>query len=174
MTFAYVFDIGAAFVLAFFVVRGARRGITGEIISLLGLIASVLCGWTFSQPMSAVVLHYFPTWNLTAIVLVCAAIIFIGVSLFFAVVSSIVTALIKAAKLTFLDHVVGAVSGVARAFVLVLCIYGAVSIFSPVIPGEWMEDSVAMQGAAVVWPTVFNFMTENGWIDPSWFTRFTT
>jgi membrane protein required for colicin V production len=169
MTFARVFDIGAAFALAFFVVRGAMRGLTGEIVSLLGLIASVVCGWTFASPMSEEVLHYFPTWSPTITELACAVVIFMGVSLAFAVVGKTMKALVKAAKLSFLDHVMGAAAGGARTFCILLFIYGVVST-SPFIPGDWMEDSVAMKGASVAWPSVFNVMTENGWIDPSRFT----
>ena len=167
MTFAHVFDIGAAFALAFFVVRGAMRGLTGEIISLLGLITSVLCGWMFARPLSGVVLSYFPAWSPTVTELACAFAIFIGVSLAFAVVNKIMKALVRAANLSFLDHVMGAVSGSARAFVIVLFIYGIMTIFSPAIPGDWMEDSMAMKGASAVWPTVYKIMTDNGWIDPS-------
>lgn len=170
MTFAHVFDIGAALALAFFVVRGAMRGLTGEIISLIGLIVSVFCGWTFALPMSNLIISYFPEWSPTATELVSAVAIFMCVSLGFAVVSKIMKALVRAANLTFLDHVMGAVSGGARAFVIVLFIYGAMSIFSSFIPGEWMKDSVAMKGASAVWPTVFKVMTDNGLIDPSQLT----
>ena len=169
VNFAQVFDLGAAFALAFFVVRGAMRGLTGEIISLFGLIASVLCGWTFARPMSALVLNYFPDWSSTITELACSVVIFMGVSLVFAAVAKIMKALVKAAKLTFLDHTMGAVSGSVRAFVMVLFIYGVVSIF-PIIPSEWMKDSVAMKGASVVWPAVFNIITEKGWIDPNQLT----
>jgi len=167
MTFAHVFDIGAAFALAFFVVRGVIRGLTGEIVSLLGLVASVLCGWSFAAPMSVEVQKYFPTWGPTVTELVCSIVIFMCVSLAFAVISKIVQALVKAAKLTFLDHAMGAFTGGLRTFVLVLFIYGVVSIFSPLIPSEWMKSSVTMKGVSVVWPTVFKIMTDNGWIDPS-------
>jgi len=167
MTFAHIFDIGAAFALAFFVVRGAMRGFTGEIVSLLGLIASVLCGWRFARPLSVEALRYFPDLSPTATELACAVILFMGVSLAFAVVSKILRVLVRAANLSFLDHVMGAVSGGARAFIVVLFIYGVVSIFSPVLPSEWMEDSVAMKGASAAWPTVYKVMTDNGWLDPS-------
>ena len=167
MTFARVFDIGAAFVLAFFVVRGAMRGLTGEILSLLGLIASVVCGWTFAHPMGEAVLNYFPTWSPAVTELACAVVIFMGVSLAFAVVSKIMKALVRAANLSFLDHIMGAAAGGARTFVIVLFIYGVVSTFPGLIPGEWMEDSIAMKGASVAWPPVFKIMTDNGWIDPS-------
>ena len=165
MTFAHVFDLGAAFVFAFFAFRGAMRGLTGEIISFLGLIASVLCGWMFSQPMGAAVLNYFPAWNPTITNLACAAVIFIGVSLAFAVVSKIMRGLVRVADLMFLDHAAGAVAGALRAFVIVLFIYGVVSIFSPVVPGDWMEDSLAMQGASAVWPAILQIMTDYGLID---------
>ena len=167
MNFAHVFDIGAAFALAFFVVRGAIRGLTGEIISLLGLIASVLCGWTFARPTGAVAQNYFPTLSSAVVELICAVAIFMCVSLAFAVVSKIMRAIVRAANLTFLDHIMGAVSGALRAFVVVLFIYGVMTIFSPILPNEWMQESVAMKGAAVVWPAVFKIITDNGWIDPS-------
>ena len=165
MTFAHVFDIGAACLLAFFVVRGALRGLTGEIISLLGLVASIVCGWTFAQPLADVVLRYFPGWDRTLTELVCSIVIFMAVSLVFAAVGKILRALVKAANLSLLDHLMGAISGSARAFFVVLFVYGAVSIFSPVVPSEWMKESVAMKGAAVVWPAVFKVLTDNGWID---------
>jgi len=169
MTLAQVFDMGAALALAFFVVRGAMRGLTGEIISLLGLIASVLCSWTFAQPMGALVLNHFPAWNSAITELVCAAAIFIGVSLAFSVLNRIMRTLVRAANLTFLDHFMGAISGALRAFVVVLFIYGVMSIISPAVPSDWMEDSMAMQGASAVWPTILQIMTDSGWIDPSRF-----
>ena len=165
MTFAHVFDIGAACVLAFLVVRGAIRGLTGEIVSLLGLVASVFCGWTFAQPLGAIVLSYFPTWDKTVTELACSVVIFMAVSLAFAAVANVMRMIVKAAHLSLLDHMLGVVSGAARAFFLVLFIYGAMSIFSPVVPGEWMQESVTMRGAAVVWPTVLKFLTDRGWIN---------
>lgn len=159
-----VFDICAAFMLAFFVVRGGMRGLTGEIVSLLGLVASVLSGLTFAHPMGTIVLRHFPTWNPIVTELACAVAIFIVVSLFFAVISRIMRFLVRMANLTVLDYALGAVAGAARAFIVVLFIYGVVSTFSSVVPSEWMESSIAMKGAAAVWPTVLRVMTDNGWI----------
>lgn len=165
MTFAHVFDIGAACALAFFVVRGALRGLTGEIVSLMGLVASVVCGWTFAQPLADVVLRYFPAWDRTITELGCSVVIFMAVSLVFASIARILKAVVKAAHLSFMDHAAGALSGGVRAFVLVLFIYGAVSIFSPIVPSEWMRESLAMKGASVVWPPVFEFLVKKGWIN---------
>ncbi|MDR3265010.1 MAG: CvpA family protein [Synergistaceae bacterium] len=165
MTVPHIFDIGAGCVLAFFVVRGGIRGLTGEIVSLLGLLASVAAGWTFAQPLAEVVLGYFPAWDRTLTELVCSVAIFMAVSLVFAMMARLVRMLVQAARLSFLDHALGTVSGASRAFFFVLFIYGAFSIFSPILPNEWMKDSYAMRSAAVVWPTVMDVMVSRGWID---------
>ena len=167
MTVSHIFDIGAACLFAFFIVKGALRGLTGEILSLVGLLASVACGWTFAQPAANFVLRYFPTWDHIITELLCAIAIFIGVSLAFALMEKVLKIITKAAKLTLMDHVMGAVAGGLRAFGITLFIYGIVSIFSPVAKSEWMKESLVMRQVAVVWPVVFETITKNGWIDVS-------
>jgi len=152
--------------LAFFLFRGSFRGFIGELISLVSLAVSVFCGWTFAQPLAAIVLHYAPDWHPLIVELVCAVFIFIAVSLFFAMLGRILQSLIKMAKLGFMDYILGAVFGFVRAFVVVLFIYGVITIF-PVIPSDWMEESLAMQGAAAVWPSVYQALTSSGLIDLS-------
>ncbi|MDR1620811.1 MAG: CvpA family protein [Synergistaceae bacterium] len=165
MTFARVFDIGTACMFAFFIVRGTLRGLTGEIVSLLGLIASVTGAWTFAQPLTGVVLSYFPGWDPTVMGLVCSAVIFVAISLVFAVVGKILRSLVKAANLSLLDHLTGAVSGAARAFVIILLVYGVISVFSPLFDGDWMKESWVMSSVAAVWPGVLKILADNGWID---------
>jgi uncharacterized membrane protein required for colicin V production len=165
MTFARAFDIAMACMFAFFVLRGALRGLTGEIVSLLGLIASITCGWTFAHPSANVVLSYFPNWDPTLTGLVCSAVIFISVSLVFAIVGKILRSLVKAADLSLLDHLTGAFSGGARAFFVVLLIYGVLSVFSPRIKSGWMQESLVMSSVSAVWPGVLKILADNGWVD---------
>ncbi|MDR2179270.1 MAG: CvpA family protein [Synergistaceae bacterium] len=165
MTFARVFDIGTACMFAFFVVRGALRGLTGEIVSLLGLVASITCGWTFAEPLAAVARGYFPSWDPTLTGLICAAVIFISISLVFAIVGKIVRSLVKAANLSLLDHFTGALSGGARALCIVLLVYGVISVFSPLVGSSWMQESWVMSNVAVVWPGVVKILADNGWVD---------
>lgn len=185
MTFAHVFDIGAACVLAFFVVRGVMRGLTGEIMSLLGLVASVACAWMLSRPLADTILFHFPnwdhvilqaiygsgeeyydggTWSRTVLELICSAGLFMVVSLAFAVAAKILRSMIKAADLSLFDHFLGAFSGGARAFFAALFIYGVVTLFSSFIPSAWMQESVTMRAAAVAWPPVFKILAERGWL----------
>lgn len=165
LNFAFGFDIAAGCLLAFFAVRGAFRGFSGEVIALIGLAASVFCGWTFAQPAAEIVLGYFPDWDATVVALACSVLLFIGVSLLFAFLGRIASLLIRAANLSMTDHFLGVFAGGLRAFFVLLFIYGAVSIFSPVLPSDWMKESYAMRGAAVVWPPVVAFLSERGWID---------
>ena len=165
MTFANMFDIGAACVMGFFVIRGTLRGLTGEIVSLVGLVASVFCGWTFAKPLATLAGGYFPTLDATIAELICAVAIFMAVSLVFAALGKMLRAFIKAVKLSFLDHGLGALAGAVRAFVVIILIYGVLTIFSPAFNSDWMEESVVMKQAAVVWPVFLRVMTDNGWID---------
>lgn len=63
------------------------------------------------------------------------------------------------------DHFFGTFAGALRAFFVVLFIYGVVSIFSPILPSDWLRESYAMRGAAVVWPPVITFLSDRGWVD---------
>ena len=74
------------------------------------------------------------------------------------------SAVVHAANLSFADHTFGALLGAAKAFCVVLFIYGVVSIFPAVVPGGWMQESVAMKGAAAVWPPVLRFLEGREWI----------
>jgi uncharacterized membrane protein required for colicin V production len=86
------------------------------------------------------------------------------VSLAFAVAAKMLRSMIKAADLSFFDHLLGAFSGGTRAFVAALFIYGVVTLFSSFIPSAWMQESLTMRAAAVAWPPVFRLLTERGWL----------
>lgn len=165
MNFALMFDIAAGCLLAFFALRGAFRGFSGEAVALIGLGVSVFCGWTFARPASGVVLEYFPDWDATLVALGCSIALFVGVSLAFALAGRLLRLLIRAANLSAADHFLGFFAGGLRTFFVVLFIYGAVSIFSPIVPSAWMKESYAMKGAAVVWPPVIAFLSDRGWVD---------
>ena len=165
MNFAFMFDIAAGCLLAFFAIRGALRGLSGEVVALVGLVASVFCGWTCARPAAGIVLEYFPSWDATVVALICSVAIFMAVSLLFTFVGRLLRLLIRAANLSMADHLLGTFAGALRAFFVVLYIYGAVSIFSLILPSDWMRESYAMRGAAVVWPPVIAFLSDRGWVD---------
>ncbi len=165
MSAGLIFDIGAAVVLAFFMVRGLIRGFSGEILGLIGFFASLFCAWHFARPAAGLVLNYFPRLDATLTGLACAVIIFILVSLAFALLDGILSLIIKAAKLSMLDHTLGIVVGAFKTLCIVLLIYGVLKTFPTFLPTEWMAESYTMRGAASAWPPVIGFLEEHGIID---------
>ena len=164
MSVGLIFDIAAAVVLAVLAVRGLLRGFSGEILGLIGFFASVFCGWTFAKPAAAFLLGYLPSMDPTVAALVCGVLIFIAVSLIFAMLDGLLSAIIKAARLSLIDHVLGIFMGAVKALCLVLVIYGVLTTVR-VFPTDWMNDSYVMKGAAAVWPYVRSFLEEHGILD---------
>ncbi|MBR1672332.1 MAG: CvpA family protein [Fretibacterium sp.] len=165
MSVGLIFDIAVAVVLAFFAVRGLIRGFSGEILGLIGFCASLFCAWSFARPAADFILGYFPKLDATLAALACAVAIFIAVSLVFALLDGLLSLIVQAANLSMLDHLLGAVVGVAKTCCLLLFIYGLLNAFPALLPTGWMGESYAMRGAAEVWPPVMDFLEGHGIIN---------
>ena len=165
MSVGLIFDIAAALVVAFFAVRGLLRGFSGEVLGLVGFFASVFCAWTFARPAADLLLKYFSSVKDPSLVaLGCGVLIFIAVSLLFALLDGMLSLIVKAANLSALDHLLGVVMGSVKALCFVLVIY-AVFVTLPVLPKDWMAGSYAMKGASAVWPPVQSFLESHGLLD---------
>ena len=164
MSFALIFDLAAACALAFFAVRGLIRGLSGEIVGLVGFLASLFCSWTCAQPAAEYVLQYLPDWDPSLVSLGCTVAIFFAVMLVFALIDKIVSFLVDAANLSLMDHALGILVGALKTGCIVLFIYGVLTVF-PFIPRDWMKESYAMRGAAVVWPPAAQLLEAWGVLD---------
>ncbi|MBQ7561168.1 MAG: CvpA family protein [Synergistaceae bacterium] len=167
MQFAYIFDIIMALVLAFFLYRGFMNGFSGEIIGLVGLMVSAFCAWKFLDPAVELFFRYFSHSNLdrTIAAFICAVIIFFVVEIIFAVISMILSYLVRVTKLSVMDHFCGLLIGAVKTCFVILFIYGVLITFSPVIPTAWMSESYTMKGASYAWPHVRNLLESKGIID---------
>jgi membrane protein required for colicin V production len=165
MNAGLIFDIAAALVLAFFLVRGLIRGFSGEILGFIGFFASLFCAWHFARPAADIVLKYFPNLDTTLTALACAVVIFIIVSLLFALLDGLLSLVVKAANLSMLDHLLGVVVGAVKTFCLLLIIYGVLKTFPGILPTDWMEGSYAMRGAAAAWQPTMGFLEKHNIID---------
>ena len=165
MNAGLIFDIAAALVLAFFLVRGLIRGFSGEILGLIGFFVSMFCAWRFARPAADLVLKYFPNLDVTLTSLACAVVIFILVSLAFALLDGLLSLVIQAANLSMLDHLLGVVVGGIKTFFLLLVIYGVLKTFPGILPTDWMAQSYAMRGAAAAWQPVIGFLEGHGIIN---------
>ena len=165
MSLALIVDVLAACLLAFFLVRGALRGFLGEVLSLVGSVVSAVAAWTLAGPAAELVLRHFPSWDLRLTGLGCAVAIFFAISILFAALAELFSMLIKAAKLSLLDHVLGLAMGAVKTFCVLLFVYGLLTMFSAVVPTGWMAESRAMRIAAAAWPPAVRFLEGQGLLD---------
>ena len=164
MSFPLIFDVLAACMLAFFIVRGVLRGFLAELFGLIGFGVSLFCSWTLAPVAAEYVLQYFPTWDTTLTGLGCSVAIFILVSLLFAGLAELLSLLAAAANLSLTDHCLGLLLGLAKTFCILLFVYGAFVMF-PILPTAWMKDSWAMKSAAWAWPPVVKFLEEHDMLE---------
>jgi len=143
------------------------NGFSGEIIGLVGLMVSAFCAWKFLDPAVELFFRYFSHSNLdrTIAAFICAVVIFFVVEIIFAVISMILSNLVRVTKLSVMDHFCGLLIGAVKTCFVILFIYGVLITFSPVIPTAWMSESYTMKGASYAWPHVRNLLESKGIID---------
>ena len=165
---ALIVDVVSAIILSFFLVRGLFRGFSGEIVGLVGFFASLFCGWRFAQPFANNITKYITSLSSvdpTILALICGVALFIAVSLVFAMLNSLLSMVVQAANLSFVDHVFGVVIGVFKGAALILIAYVLLITFNNLIPTDWMDQSYAMKIAGQVWPPVRDLLQEFNIID---------
>lgn len=165
---ALIVDVACAVVIAFFLFRGMFRGFSGEIVGLVGFFASLYCGWRFAQPFAKNITKYISALSSldpTVLTLICGVSLFIAISLVFAMLNSLLSMLVQAANLSFVDHIFGIVIGVFKAAALILVVYVILITFNNLIPTDWMEQSFAMNIAKQVWPYVRDLLQEFNIVD---------
>jgi len=165
---ALIVDVACAVVIAFFLFRGMFRGFSGEIVGLVGFFASLYCAWRFAQPFAKNITKYISALSSldpTVLTLICGVSLFIAISLVFAMLNSLLSMLVQAANLSFVDHIFGIVIGVFKAAALILVVYVILITFNNLIPTDWMEQSFAMNIAKQVWPYVRDLLQEFNIVD---------
>lgn len=156
MDLATAVDICAALLLVTFLVRGAARGLSGEVISLAATVGGFLLAWKLSVPVSAVLRRFFEidpsVARIITLVGIYALCLLVG-----AYIQKGVKAFLRLTNLSMIDRTLGAAAGAAKTFVLVLLAYMALLALSPLVSTYWMKESVAMSSAAYAWPHIQSF-----------------
>ncbi len=171
-TIGLVIDVIMLVIFVFFLYKGAVKGFSGEIIGLVGLFAGIFCAWKFMDPATDLAMRYLGNTSIdrTAVSLVCAVAIFFIVELIFAVISWILSILVRVTSLSLTDHFFGMIIGILKACFVILFVYAIAETFSPVLPSDWMKDSYTMKAASHVWPFVRDLLQKHGLLD---FTKLT-
>ena len=161
-----------AVVLIFFMYRGIKRGFSGEIIGLVGLTVGIFCALNFLEPAVNLFFKYInaPSLDKNIVSLICAVAIFFAVEIIFALIGAILSYLVKVTKLSLMDHFFGMLIGIIKTAFIVIFIYAVMSMFSNVLPSDWVNDSYCMKGAKIVWPYCRDVLQSHGILDFSTLT----
>ncbi|MBR0078833.1 MAG: CvpA family protein [Synergistaceae bacterium] len=167
-----IFDGVMAVVLIFFMYRGIKRGFSGEIIGLVGLTVGIFCALNFLEPAVNLFYKYVdaPSLDKNIVSLICAVAIFFAVEIVFALISAVLSYLVKVTKLSLMDHFFGMLIGIIKTAFIVIFIYAVMSMFSNVLPSDWVNDSYCMKGAKIVWPYCRDVLQSHGILDFSTLT----
>ncbi|MBR0076479.1 MAG: CvpA family protein [Synergistaceae bacterium] len=167
-----IFDGVMAVVLIFFMYRGIKRGFSGEIIGLVGLTVGIFCALNFLDPAVNLFFKYInaPSLDKNIVSLICAVAIFFAVEIVFALIGAVLSYLVKVTKLSLMDHFFGMLIGIIKTAFIVIFIYAVMSMFSNVLPSDWVNDSYCMKGAKIVWPYCRDVLQSHGILDFSTLT----
>lgn len=167
MNVALIVDAVLGIILIFFLYRGLVNGFSGEVIGLVGFFVSTFCAWKFCDPAVELATRYIndPAFDRNILSLVCSLAIFFIVQIIFAVISFILSWVVKVTQLSMTDHIFGMVVGFLKAAFITLIVYALLSSFPKMIPTGWMSESWFMKGASYVWPPLRDLLQEHGIID---------
>ncbi len=167
MNVALIVDAVLGIILIFFLYRGLVNGFSGEVIGLVGFFVSTFCAWKFCDPAVELATRYIndPAFDRNILSLVCSLAIFFIVQIIFAVISFILSWVVKVTQLSMTDHIFGLVVGFLKAAFITLIVYALLSSFPKMIPTDWMSESWFMKGASYVWPPLRDLLQEHGIID---------
>ena len=156
-----VVDIVLLIVGLFFVVRGLMKGLSGEIISLIGTVGGFVCAIRFYEPFAAILMEKFGASVLVSTILAMLAIFFL---IFFgsAMLEMSIKKVISKTNLTFTDKLLGAVVGLFKMYVISLMVLIGGGIISPMTGDAWMRGSQVLQVASVTFPYISPLMERAG------------
>lgn len=144
-----------------FIALGIKRGLSGELFSLLGLVGGTYCALNFSPPIANFLIAKFDLYDLAARGLSMFAIFFAILSCISLLNKSTKKA-IETVHLSLMDRLGGALAGATKAYVLFLVVFVGAALLSPIITPKWMKGSVVMELTGKSWPSVYPLLEEYG------------
>ena len=142
-------------------IRGLWRGLTGEVLSLVGMAGGVFLAWRLGPSGGQMVEASTGISSGTAVLVAMVGIFFL-VMLLAAMAERVAKALLSFTHLSLLDRGAGALCGLAKAFLVVLLVYGGGLMASGGVEPAWMGESRFMALAGTVWPLLDQSLREHG------------
>ncbi|WP_302806316.1 CvpA family protein [Cloacibacillus porcorum] len=135
----------------YFIIRGSFRGFVGEVITLVGFLASFYLSFHYSGGIGR---FLSVTMGLNAYMAQAAAavLIWLSVTLIAAMLRMILKSLVGAASLGGIDKLLGLFSGVIKSVIVVYVVITGGLLLAPVVTPTWMSQSDILRYAGRSWP----------------------
>ena len=145
----------------FFVVRGIMKGISGEVISLLGTVGGFFCSIRFYEPFRDILMKNFGMSVTLATILSMLAIFFV---IFFgsAMIEMLVKKVITKTNLTVTDKTLGALVGLFKMYMIALLVLVGGFAIQPLAGDAWIQKSRVLSAVSITWPVASDLLDRAG------------
>jgi membrane protein required for colicin V production len=152
----------------FFVIRGFWVGFTGELFSLIGGIAGFFAAIKGGPSTAAFILEqpWAPSLSLKLLSVLCGFLLFVLCVVLSSMIGRGVGKGLKRVRLGGLDRVMGAVTGLAKAALLLFLLYAVVYSLFPGDPPTWFQKSKIMTAIEALWPLALSSLSKWGFEIP--------
>lgn len=146
-------DVFFAILALWLIIRGCKRGLAGEVISLVAFVCSFFLSLKCSSDLGKFLQL---SWGVNKYLsqVFAIIIIWIVIMLLSALLRFVLKSALAAVHLGSLDTILGVVSGCIKFILVVYCFLIAGIILTPVVNPTWMTDSDIMRYAGRHWPVV--------------------
>lgn len=152
-------DIVIILILAGGLVSGFKNGFVGELASLAGLVLGIWGAVKFSWWTADLLEGFGLKFSLMPII--SFIVTFLIITIVMQILGSIVSGLLKAISLNWINKIAGIVAGVFKAAIFVsviLLVMDAISERHPIIPAEIRSKSVLYEPVSEMVPTLLPFL----------------
>ena len=160
MSFGTVIDLAFLLLTAFLALRGLFRGLSGEVLSLAGMLGGLYLAFAYADRGGALFRAYLGLPEQFAYGAGLVA-IFVAVNLVAALLCRLVGALLKVARLSLFDRVLGLGAGALKGVALLFVVYGGLLMAGPLVPPQWIVESRSLQTVALIWPRLTPYIGDS-------------
>jgi len=148
----------------FFVIRGFWVGFTGELFSLIGVVAGFFAATRGGSPVAAFILEqpWALSLSLKILSVFCGFLLFVLCVVLSSLIGRAVGKGLKRARLGGLDRFMGAVAGLAKAVLLLFLLYGIFHSLFLGNPPYWFQRSKIMNAIEGLWPLALSGLSKWG------------
>ncbi len=137
---AKIFDLAVLVILALLCLNGVRKGLSEELMKLVGVVAAIYVTLNFHATGTAILLKFWVIPEQYQALLGFAA-VFLMMMILMQLVTLVIKQLIKALSLGGLDRLGGLLFGGLKALVLLSVILWVIELLPPQWAGNWYEES---------------------------------